>query len=184
MSNESKARNLERNTASKETIGESEELVNIVNGYRFQPGSLIMTIRKIQDLFGYVPVSALKKLSEISKVPPSELMGIVSFYHFFSTTPKGEHTIKVCMGTSCYVRGGEKILNYLGKELSLGPGGTTEDGRFSLEVVRCLGCCGLSPVIAIDEKVYTRMSLNKMRGVLKRYVDEHPQEISVMSRRS
>jgi NADH:ubiquinone oxidoreductase subunit E len=96
-------------------------------------------------------------------------MGIVSFYHFFSITPKGRYTIKVCMGTSCYVKGGERILNFLKKELKLEPGKTSEDGKFSLEVVRCLGCCGLSPVVAIDEKVHTRMSLNKMRGVLKQY---------------
>jgi NADH:ubiquinone oxidoreductase subunit E len=147
----------------------SQKLEEIINSYVNKPGSLIMSLRKIQDLFGYIPVSALKKLSEKSKIPASELMGIVSFYHFFSTTPKGRYTIKVCMGTSCYVKGGERILNFLKKELKLEPGKTSEDGNFSLEVVRCLGCCGLSPVVAIDEKTYTRMSVNKIREVLKQY---------------
>ncbi|MEM4649262.1 MAG: NAD(P)H-dependent oxidoreductase subunit E [Candidatus Bathyarchaeia archaeon] len=147
----------------------AKKLDEIINSYVNKPGSLIMSIRKIQDLFGYVPTSALKKLSEKSKISPSELMGIVSFYHFFSTTPKGRYTIKICMGTSCYVKGGEQILNFLRKELKLEPGGTTEDGKFSLEIVRCLGCCGLSPVIAVDGKTYTRMSINKMKEVLRQY---------------
>ncbi|MBS7656169.1 NAD(P)H-dependent oxidoreductase subunit E [Candidatus Bathyarchaeota archaeon] len=150
-------------------IETSKRLEEIINSYAHKPGSLIMSMRKIQDLFGYVPISALKNLSEKSKISPSELMGIVSFYHFFSTTPKGCYTIKVCMGTSCYVRGGERILNFLKKELKLEPGKTSENGKFSLEVVRCLGCCGLSPVVAIDEKTYTRMSVNKMKEVLKQY---------------
>jgi NADH:ubiquinone oxidoreductase subunit E len=156
-------------TFSLKEVEASQKLEEIINSYVYKPGSLIMSLRKIQDLFGYIPISALKKLSEKSKIPASELMGIVSFYHFFSITPKGRYTIKVCMGTSCYVKGGERILNFLKKELKLEPGKTSEDGKFSLEVVRCLGCCGLSPVVAIDEKVHTRMSLNKMRGVLKQY---------------
>jgi NADH:ubiquinone oxidoreductase subunit E len=160
---------LEKMGDLRELIRELTELDKIIEGYRDEPGSLMLTIRKVQDLFGYVPLSALRRLSERSKIPLSELMGIVSFYSFFSTAPRGEHTIKVCMGTSCYVRGGERILNFLGKELKLEPGGTSADGKFSLEAVRCLGCCGLSPVVAIGDKVYTRMSPNKMRGILKEY---------------
>jgi|YelNatPaOPRAMG01_1025707.scaffolds.fasta_scaffold155371_2 NADH:ubiquinone oxidoreductase subunit E len=160
---------LERMGDLRELIRELTELDRIIEGYRDEPGSLMLTIRRIQDLFGYVPLSALRRLSERSKIPLSELIGIVSFYSFFSTVPKGEHTIKVCMGTSCYVKGGESILNFLRKELELEPGGTSRDGKFSLEAVRCLGCCGLSPVVAIDDKVYTRVSPNKMRGVLREY---------------
>jgi len=150
-------------------IEEQKKLEEIINSYANRPGSLIMTLRRIQDLFGFIPISALKKLSERSKISPSELIGIVSFYHFFSTIPKGKHVIKVCMGTSCYVRGGEKILNFLKKELRLEPGGTSENGEFSLEVVRCLGCCGLSPVVSLDEKIYTRVSVKKMKEVLNQY---------------
>ncbi|MEM2226933.1 MAG: NAD(P)H-dependent oxidoreductase subunit E [Candidatus Bathyarchaeia archaeon] len=164
-----KLADLERMGDLGELIKELTELDRIIGEYRDEPGSLMFTIRRIQDLFGYVPLSALRRLSEKSKIPLSELIGIVSFYSFFSTTPKGEHTIKVCLGTSCYVRGGEKVLNFLSKELKLEPGGTSADGKFSLEAVRCLGCCGLSPVVAIDDKVYTRVSPNKMRGILREY---------------
>lgn len=160
---------LERMGDLRELIRELTELDRIIEGYRDEPGSLMLTIRRIQDLFGYVPLSALRRLSEKSKIPLSELIGIVSFYSFFSTAPKGKHTIKVCLGTSCYVKGGEKVLNFLSKELKLEPGGTSADGKFSLEAVRCLGCCGLSPVVAIDDKVYTRVSPNKMRGILREY---------------
>ena len=144
-------------------------LDKIIDDYKDEPGSLIMTLRKIQDLFGCVPVSALRRLSQKSQIPLSELIGIVSFYHFFSMVPKGEHTIKTCMGTSCYVRGGEKIMNLLRKELKLEPGGTTEDGKFSLEMVRCLGCCGLSPVMSVDDTVYTRVNRAKILEVTKKY---------------
>ncbi|MEM3574688.1 MAG: NAD(P)H-dependent oxidoreductase subunit E [Candidatus Bathyarchaeia archaeon] len=164
-----KLADLERMGDLRELIKELTELDRIIGEYRDEPGSLMLTIRRIQDLFGYVPLSALRRLSEKSKIPLSELIGIVSFYSFFSTAPKGEHTIKVCLGTSCYVRGGEKVLNFLSKELKLEPGGTSADGKFSLEAVRCLGCCGLSPVVAIDDKVYTRVSPNKMRGILREY---------------
>ncbi|MEM2082240.1 MAG: NAD(P)H-dependent oxidoreductase subunit E [Candidatus Bathyarchaeia archaeon] len=164
-----KLADLERMGDLRELIKELTELDRIIGEYRDEPGSLMLTIRRIQDLFGYVPLSALRRLSEKSKIPLSELIGIVSFYSFFSTAPKGEHTIKVCLGTSCYVRGGEKVLNFLSKELKLEPGGTSADGKFSLEAVRCLGCCGLSPVVAIDDKVYTRVSPNRMRGILREY---------------
>ncbi|MCW4032902.1 MAG: NAD(P)H-dependent oxidoreductase subunit E [Candidatus Bathyarchaeota archaeon] len=164
-----KLANLETITELEKQIEQSAELKEIINDYCNSPGSLIMTMNRIQDLFGYIPKSALRILSSAIRIPLSELMSIVSFYHFFSTFPKGRYTIKVCMGTSCYVRGGEKIIKRLKKELNLEPGMTSDDDKFSLEVVRCLGCCGLSPVIAIDDEVYTRVTSKKMKGLLGDY---------------
>jgi NADH-quinone oxidoreductase subunit E/NADP-reducing hydrogenase subunit HndA len=94
---------------------------------------------------------------------------VTTFYSFFTMVPRGKHIISTCMGTSCYVRGGERILNTLQKELSIEPGETTKDGQFSLEMVRCLGCCGLAPVVSIEEKVYRRLSPTKMKEVLSSY---------------
>jgi len=169
LSNTIKIADLEKMGDMGGLIDQLAELDKTINEYRDKPGSLMLTIRRIQDIFGYVPLSALRRLSEKSKIPLSELISIVSFYSFFSTNPKGKYTIKVCMGTSCYVKGGERILNYFRKELKLDPGETTADNKFSLELVRCLGCCGLSPTVMIGEKVYTRVGTKKMKQVLKKY---------------
>ena len=160
---------LETITESERQIEESTEFKEIISDYCNSPGSLIMTMRRIQDLFGYIPKAALRILSSEIRIPLSELMSIVSFYHFFSTIQKGKYTIKACMGTSCYVKGGERIVKLLKKELNLEPGMTSDDGKFSLEVVRCLGCCGLSPAIAIDDEVYTRVTSKKIKGLLGDY---------------
>jgi len=104
------------------------------------------------------------------RVSLSEVYGIASFYSFFTMVPRGKYIISVCMGTSCYVRGGERILNTLQKELDIDPGETTPDGLFNLEMVRCLGCCGLSPVVTIEDKIYRRVTPTKMKEILSTYV--------------
>jgi len=134
-----------------------------------QTGALIPVLQQAQALIGYLPLSILQTIARDMRVSLSEVYGIASFYSFFTMVPRGKYIISMCMGTSCYVRGGERILNTLQKELGIDPGETTPDGLFSLEMVRCLGCCALSPVVAIEDKVYRRMSPTKMKEVLSSY---------------
>lgn len=134
-----------------------------------QSGALIRVLQQSQGLVGYLPQPMLKTISRDLKIPLSEVYGIVSFYHFFTMVPKGKYVIQVCMGTSCYVKGGEKLLDAFKKVYGLEPEGITPDGKFSLEIVRCLGCCGLSPVIASGEAVYRRVKPGELAGILSSY---------------
>jgi NADH:ubiquinone oxidoreductase subunit E len=134
-----------------------------------QAGALIRVLQKSQILIGYLPTQVIKAISYEMKVPLSEVYGIVSFYHFFSLHPKGKYVIQVCMGTSCYVKGGQAILDALKKEMNLLPDHITPDGRFSLEVVRCLGACGLSPVMAINTDIHGRVKASKLSEILNAY---------------
>jgi len=134
-----------------------------------QAGALIRVLQQAQGLIGYLPVPVIKTISRDLKIPLSEVYGIISFYHFFTMVPKGKYVVQVCMGTSCYVKGGQKILDTFKKEWDLEPGDITSDGKFSLETVRCLGCCGLSPVIAIGEDVHRKVKPSKLKDILSAY---------------
>jgi NADH-quinone oxidoreductase subunit E/NADP-reducing hydrogenase subunit HndA len=145
------------------------EIQTAINETRGQAGALIPVLQRAQGLIGYLPLPVLRGIAREMRVSLSEVYGIASFYSFFTMVPRGKHIISTCMGTSCYVRGGERIMNTLQKELGIDPGETTADGKFSLEMVRCLGCCGLSPVVAVEDKVYRRMTPTKMKEVLSTY---------------
>lgn len=145
------------------------EIQKVIDDTGGQSGALIRVLQQAQGMIGYLPPPVLKTISRDLKVPLSEVYGIVSFYHFFTTVPKGKYVIQVCMGTSCYVKGGETLLNILRKDLGLEPGGITRDGKFSLETVRCLGCCGLSPVIAVGEDVHRKVRPNDIKAILSSY---------------
>jgi NADH-quinone oxidoreductase subunit E/NADP-reducing hydrogenase subunit HndA len=134
-----------------------------------QTGALIPVLQQAQGLIGYLPMPVLRSIARDMRVSLSEVYGIASFYSFFTMVPRGKYVISVCMGTSCYVRGGERVLNTLRKELNIDPGETTPDGIFSLQIVRCLGCCGLSPVVAIEDNLYRRMTPTKIKEVLSVY---------------
>ncbi len=147
-------------------FGQIQKMIEDTGG---QSGALIRVLQQAQGIVGYLPPPVLKTISRDLKIPMSEINGIVSFYHFFTTVPRGKYTVQVCLGTCCYVRGGQAILDTLQKELEIEAGGTTRDMRFSLDTVRCLGCCGLSPVVAIEDTVYRRVRPNRMREILKAY---------------
>lgn len=134
-----------------------------------QTGALIPVLQQAQGLIGYLPMPVLRSIARDMRVSLSEVYGIASFYSFFTMVPRGKYVISVCMGTSCYVRDGERVLNTLRKELNIDPGETTPDGLFSLQIVRCLGCCGLSPVVAIEDNLYRRMTPTKIKEVLSVY---------------
>jgi NADH:ubiquinone oxidoreductase subunit E len=145
------------------------EVMEAIDENRGQSGAIIRVLQRSQELIGYLPAVVLKTISQEMRIPLSEIYGITSFYHFFSMVPKGRHIIQACMGTSCYVKGGQKILDTLKKEYKLTPGDVTVDGRFSLETVRCLGCCGLSPVIAVSGNVHRRVKYTELKDLLSTY---------------
>jgi NADH-quinone oxidoreductase E subunit len=141
----------------------------IITTYQGQRGSLIPVLQEIQDYYGYLPVEVQEIVAHGLGIPASEVYGVVTFYNFFTMVPRGRHTIKVCMGTACYVRGGKKILDRLERDLGVAVGGTTEDLRFSLDVVRCLGACGLAPTMMVDNDVHQRLKPSKLDTVLESY---------------
>lgn len=132
-------------------------------------GFLIPVLHKAQEIFGYLPAEVRQFVAENMNIPVSTVMGVVTFYSFFRMNPVGKHNITVCMGTACYVRGGKKIIEALKKTLGIAPGETTEDKMFSLGIQRCLGACGLAPVIMIDGDVHGRMTPKKLEQVLELY---------------
>jgi len=146
-----------------------EELKKIIAQNKDKPGALILVLHKAQNLFGYLPREVQRQIADGLGIPLSEVTGVVTFYSFFSMVPKGRHSIKICLGTSCYVRGGQRLLGELQKKLHVPVGGTTEDRRFSLEVVRCIGACGLSPAMTVGEDVFGRVKNTKLGEILEKY---------------
>ena len=146
-----------------------EQIANVIDLYRDKDGSLIQILHLAQEIYGYLPLELQEFIADSMGVPLAEVSGVVSFYSFFSTKMRGEHTIRVCMGTSCYVRGGKKIVERLQEMLDVSLGETTEDGKFTFEIARCIGACGLSPAMMIDDVVYKQVNVNKLDSILSRY---------------
>jgi len=145
------------------------QLREFIEDNREKRGFLIPALHKAQEVFGYLPAEVRAFVAEQMEIPVSTVMGVVTFYSFFRMNPVGRHTITVCMGTACYVRGAKKIMEAVEKTLGIKPGETTEDRRFSLGIQRCLGACGLAPVIMIDHDVHGRMTAKKLDQVLELY---------------
>jgi NADH:ubiquinone oxidoreductase subunit E len=137
-----------------------------------RPGALIPILQRAQSLYGYLPEDVLRHISTRLRVPFSEVTGVVTFYSYFSTVPRGKHVIRVCLGTACYVRGGNEVLERFKDALGIDVGGTTEDREFSLEVGRCFGACGLAPVVMIDDDVHQRVRPSKIQEILGQYRTE------------
>ena len=157
-----------------EEVDERELLARldkILLDYRDKPGALIPVLQIAQSIFGYLPESALKRISLGLNKSYSEVAGVVGFYSFFSTVPRGKHLIRVCLGTACYVRGGKRVLDAIKHKLGIDVGETTPDKMFSLEVARCFGACGLAPTLTIDDEVHQRMKPTKIEEVLDLYRD-------------
>jgi NADH:ubiquinone oxidoreductase subunit E len=153
-----------------------QQLDGVIAEYKEQKGALIPVLQIAQTLFGYLPESALKKISEGLDTPYSEVAGVVSFYSFFSTVPRGKHVVRVCLGTACYVRGGKEVLAALKHELGIDVGDTTADRLFSLDVGRCFGACGLAPVIMVNDDVHQRVKPAKVAALLAPYRQQQPKE--------
>ena len=146
-----------------------ERIGEIIDEYKDREGSLIQILHLAQGIYGYLPFELQQFIAQKLDMPLSEVSGVITFYSFFSTNPKGENTIRVCLGTACYVRGGKKILERLREILGVEAGGTTADGKFTLEVMRCLGACGLAPAITINDEVYKQVNADKLQSIIGKY---------------
>ncbi|MGL4779992.1 MAG: NADH-quinone oxidoreductase subunit NuoE [Bacteroidales bacterium] len=135
----------------------TEQIQSVCERFGNDPGELIHILHEVQHQFGYLPEEVQRLIAEQLHIPVSRIYGVVTFYTYFSMTPKGKYPISVCMGTACYVRGGEKILDELRRTLGIDMGETTTDGLYSLDCLRCVGACGLAPVVMVGEKVYGRL---------------------------
>jgi NADH:ubiquinone oxidoreductase subunit E len=153
--------------ASEETL--LARLDEVIKEYADVRGSLIPLLQIAQAMFGYLPETALRKIALALGKPYSEVAGVVGFYSFFTTVPRGKHLVRVCLGTACYVRGGKQVLSALKDLLRIEVGETTPDRLFSLDVGRCFGACGLAPVIMIDEDVHQRVKPARLAKILERY---------------
>ena len=145
------------------------ELAEILAEYEGEKGALIPILQKVQEKLGYLPEEAISKVAAFTRMSESEIFGVASFYAQFYFTRRGKHTLKVCLGTACHVRGGERILDEVKRELSVESGETTKDYKFSLERVACFGACALAPVMVIDENVYGRMTIAKAKDIVDEY---------------
>jgi NADH:ubiquinone oxidoreductase subunit E len=141
----------------------------IIEKFKGKPGGLIPVLEEAQVALEYIPMSVQKKIAAGLNLPLSRVYGVVTFYSFFTMTPRGKHTVRVCLGTACYVRGGKAISETLEKQFGIKEGETTADRMFTLESVRCLGACGLGPVIVVDDEVHGRVKPAKVKEVLSQY---------------
>jgi len=146
-----------------------QKLQEIIEKHKGQRGALIPILHEAQELYGYLPLNVQKKISESLGVPLSEVYGVITFYTRFSLKPKGKYNIQVCMGTACYVKGANLILEKLQEKLGIHVGDCTEDMLFSLEACRCIGACGLAPVIMINGEVYGRLKPEDVDGIIEKY---------------
>lgn len=159
------------------TCGKAEEfgpdvlgqIDGVIAKYRDKPGALIPVLEEIQGITGYLPEEIQRRVSKGLGIPLSQVYGVVTFYSFFTMTPRGKHQIRVCLGTACHVRGGQGIIDKIGEDLGIKPGQCTPDRNFSLDIVRCLGACALAPVMVVDDNIHKQLNVNKLGPELKKY---------------
>lgn len=145
------------------------KIKEICASFNNDPQELINVLHKCQEHFGYLPAEVQEVVSEGLTVPVAKIYGVITFYSFFTMIPKGKHPVSICMGTACYVRGAEKVLDEFRRELGIQVGQTTKDGKFSLSSLRCVGACGLAPVVLVGDKTYGRVAPDHVKNILKEY---------------
>ena len=145
------------------------ELETFINLLDTKKGSLISVLHKAQGIFGYLPREVQEFVADKLNESLANVYGVVSFYSYFTMVPKGEHAVAVCMGTACYVRGADKVLNEFQKQLGIKSGETSVDGKFSIDALRCVGACGIAPVVLVGEKVYKKVEPNEVKGIIEEY---------------
>jgi NADH-quinone oxidoreductase subunit E/NADP-reducing hydrogenase subunit HndA len=146
-----------------------KQITEIVSRYKNETTPLMMILSDIQKEYGYVPLEVQELVSKLTGVPVSEIYGVVTFYSFFSLTPKGKYVIGVCLGTACYVKGAQLVCDKFAEILGIKPGETTEDGLFTLDVLRCVGACALAPAVSINGKIEAAVTVDKCAGIIKKY---------------
>lgn len=147
-----------------------KELQQIIAKHKDTKGAVMPVLHEAQHIFGYLPIEVQTVISEGLNVPLSEIYGVVTFYSQFTLIPKGQYKIGVCLGTACYVKGSQAIVDKIKEKLNVQVGGTTPDRKFSLEATRCIGACGLAPVMTINENVYGRLKAEEVEGILEKYL--------------
>ena len=144
-----------------------KQITEIVNRYKDEETPLMMVLEAIQSEYGYIPLEVQELVSSLMNIPVAEIYGVVTFYSFFSLTPKGKYVIGVCLGTACYVKGAQNVMDAFALQLGIKPGETTPDGMFTLDTLRCLGACGIAPAVSVNGKVYPKMSEKDVPGLIK-----------------
>lgn len=151
------------------TADQHQELLNSIARHKEKPGALILILHEAQEIYGYLPMEVQKTISQSLRIPLASVYGVVTFYTQFSLTPKGKYKISICMGTACYVKGAGEILGRLKDRLGIEAGQCTEDGKFSLDAARCIGACGLAPVLTVNEDVHGRLAADDVDAILAQY---------------
>jgi NADH-quinone oxidoreductase subunit E len=163
---------VESTAITKNTEGEEafpQELISFIDEWKVKPGSLIMILHRTQEIFGYISRPSAEKLSRMTGIPLARIYGVITFYHFFKTTKPGKNRISVCLGTACYLKGGADLIEEARSLLGLAEGGVTEDGLFSIDPVRCVGCCGLAPVMVVGNDTYGKLTKDMLPGIIAKY---------------
>ncbi len=155
-----------KNTCNCNCNKKDEFIENLFNEYLPVKDNLIQMLNEVQEHYGYIPEKAQRDLSEFLNVPMAEIYGVITFYSRFTLKPKGKYNISVCLGTACYVKGSQRIMDRLKERLKIEPGETTKDGLFSIEETRCVGACGLAPVFTVNREVYGKATVKKLDEVL------------------
>jgi len=153
-------------TGTKE---QEQELLSVIETYRDTQGALMPILQKAQDIYGYLPIEVQQIIAEKANISMAEIYGVVTFYTQFSLYPKGEYKVALCMGTACYVKGAGPILDKIKTNLGIEVGECSPDGKFSLDATRCIGACGLAPVLTVNDDVYGRLTLDDIDGILEKY---------------
>ena len=151
------------------TPEQEAKLLEVIAKYDGVKGKMMPILQEAQDIYGYLPIEVQKIIAEKTETPLEEIYGIATFYSQFKLNPNGEYSVAVCLGTACYVKGSAGVLEEISKELGVEVGSTSSDGKYSLEATRCLGACGLAPVMTINGDVYGRMTKDQVKGILAKY---------------
>ena len=153
-------------TSAPERVQLPQELLDFVEEWKDKPGNLIMILHRMQQIYGYIPRAEALELARVIDIPLAKIYGVITFYHFFKLNKPGKNKVQVCMGTACYLKGGQDLIQELENLLGIGVNQTTADNEFSMEAVRCVGCCGLAPVVVVNEEVYGKVGKDRLPEIL------------------
>ncbi len=153
------------------TEEQEKQLRAVIDAHKEQKGALMPVLQEAQNIYGYLPIEVQKMIAEGLNIPLEEVYGVVTFYAQFSLNPKGKYNIGVCLGTACYVKGSQEVYDKVSEVLNIKGGEVTDDGKFSLEATRCIGCCGLAPVMTVGDDVYGKLTADMIPDIIKKYQD-------------
>ncbi len=154
-------------TANNVTL--PQKLIEFVDEWREKPGNLIMILHKMQEIYGYIPRAEALELAHYMDVPLAKIYGVITFYHYFKLKKPGKNRIQVCMGTACYLKGGQDLIDEIENLIGIGVNQTSEDELFSMESVRCVGCCGLAPVVMVNDEVYGKLKKGDLPEIIAKH---------------